>query len=230
MSRSLVKRRTTRCSPAAPGWCQGRARGAAVVLSVLGLGTLGGCVPGLSSPEAPPPPPGPLPWPVAAVEHPVFDTLPSPAQLPLAREGLPASLRYLPLIESGYNPLATSPVRAAGLWQFMAPTAREFGMEVTPLLDERRDPFKSTEAALRYLGELGALRLVVPGAGRVQLGPRAGEPRAQAACPTRPALGQPLLGVAGALSAGDPRVHSQALWSHARRAGSGGARLHASSA
>jgi hypothetical protein len=259
-----------------------------VVLSVLGLGTLGGCVPGLSSPEAPPPPPGPLPWPVAAVEHPVFDTLPSPAQLPppvveaardellessvrrdpafeeavewwvrywrgpasgwfpdflarmarlgqvvdsaLAREGLPASLRYLPLIESGYNPLATSPVRAAGLWQFMAPTAREFGMEVTPLLDERRDPFKSTEAALRYLGELGALRLVVPGAGRVQLGPRAGEPRAQAACPTRPALGQPLLGVAGALSAGDPRVHSQALWSHARRAGSGGARLHASSA
>jgi len=187
-----------------------------VVLSVLGLGTLGGCVPGLSSPEAPPPPPGPLPgplpWPVAAVEHPVFDTLPSPTQLPppvveaardellessvrhdpafeeavewwvrywrgpasgwfpdflarmarlgqvvdsaLAREGLPASLRYLPLIESGYNPLATSPVRAAGLWQFMAPTAREFGMEVTPLLDERRDPFKSTEAALRYLGEL----------------------------------------------------------------------------
>ena len=74
----------------------------------------------------------------------------------IAEEGLPPSLRYLPLIESGYNPVATSPVRAAGLWQFMAPTARGFGMEVTPLLDERRDPFKSTDAALRYLGDLRA--------------------------------------------------------------------------
>lgn len=72
----------------------------------------------------------------------------------LSRKGLPPSLRYLPIIESGYSPRATSPVRAVGLWQFMAPTARGFGMGVSPLLDERRNPFKSTEAATTYLGEL----------------------------------------------------------------------------
>lgn len=72
----------------------------------------------------------------------------------LERKGLPPSLRYLPLIESGYSPGAVSRARAVGLWQFMEPTAKGFGMGVTPLLDERRNPFKSTEAATDFLLQL----------------------------------------------------------------------------
>ena len=72
----------------------------------------------------------------------------------LAGRSPPPSLRYLPLIESGYNPLARSHASAVGMWQFMAGTAREFGMEVGPFLDERRDPFKSTEAAADFLEQL----------------------------------------------------------------------------
>lgn len=74
----------------------------------------------------------------------------------LARKGLPPSLRYLPLVESGYSPAAVSRARAVGLWQFMAPTAKGFGMGVGPLLDERRNPFKSTEAATDFLLQLRA--------------------------------------------------------------------------
>lgn len=72
----------------------------------------------------------------------------------LAGHGFPPSLRYLPLIESGYAPSVTSTAGAVGLWQLMPPTARELGLEVTPVLDERRDLEKSTEAALRYLRQL----------------------------------------------------------------------------
>jgi membrane-bound lytic murein transglycosylase D len=72
----------------------------------------------------------------------------------LGRKGLPPSLRYLPIIESGYSPRAVSRASAVGLWQFMAPTAEGFGMRVGPLLDERRDPFKSTEAAGDFLLQL----------------------------------------------------------------------------
>ena len=72
----------------------------------------------------------------------------------LADLEMPASLRYLPFIESGYSPRATSGAAAVGLWQFMEGTALGFGMQVTPLVDERRDPFKSTEAAVRFLSSL----------------------------------------------------------------------------
>lgn len=72
----------------------------------------------------------------------------------IEERGLPHSLRYLPLVESGYNPSARSPVGAAGMWQFMPGTARFVGMDVTALIDERRDPWRSTEMALEYLTEL----------------------------------------------------------------------------
>jgi hypothetical protein len=72
----------------------------------------------------------------------------------LAARGLPPSLRYLPLIESGYDPRVTSRASAVGLWQLMPETAEDYGLEMGPLIDERRNPFKSTDAALRYLDRL----------------------------------------------------------------------------
>ena len=72
----------------------------------------------------------------------------------IAEAGLPASLRYLPVIESGYSPRAVSVASAVGMWQFMAPVARSFGMTVDPLLDERRDPILASAAAIEYLGQL----------------------------------------------------------------------------
>ncbi len=74
----------------------------------------------------------------------------------LEERGLPRTLRYLPIIESGYSPRAVSSASAVGLWQFMAPTARGFGMGIDPLVDERRNPFKSTGAATAYLQDLRA--------------------------------------------------------------------------
>lgn len=72
----------------------------------------------------------------------------------LSQRGLPWSLRYLPVLESGYSPTAVSSAEAVGLWQFMAPTARDFGMRIDAVVDERRDPFKATDAAARFLGQL----------------------------------------------------------------------------
>ena len=74
----------------------------------------------------------------------------------LAHHGFPPSLRYLPLIESGYDPRVTSRSGAVGMWQLMPSTARGLGLTVDPLLDERRDVEKSTEAALRYIASLNA--------------------------------------------------------------------------
>ncbi len=72
----------------------------------------------------------------------------------LARRGLPESLRYLPIVESGYNPHAVSRVGATGLWQIMQPTAVYLGVSVNRVMDERRDPVVATRAALDYLEEL----------------------------------------------------------------------------
>jgi membrane-bound lytic murein transglycosylase D len=68
--------------------------------------------------------------------------------------GMPQSLVYLPIVESWYSPRAVSWVGAAGLWQFMPPTARGLGLQVDRLVDERRDPFRSTPPALDFLAQL----------------------------------------------------------------------------
>ena len=69
----------------------------------------------------------------------------------LEEQGLPLELKYLPMIESALDPNAVSRHGAAGLWQFMLATAKGLGMEVNSLVDERRDPYVSSEMAAAYL-------------------------------------------------------------------------------
>ena len=70
--------------------------------------------------------------------------------------GLPTEIAYLPLIESAFSVKAYSRARAHGMWQFMSATGRHYGLEVGSLVDERRDPVRSTEAAVAYLTDLYA--------------------------------------------------------------------------
>lgn len=75
-----------------------------------------------------------------------------PAMAPILKEeGLPQDLLYLACIESNLNPRALSGAKAAGFWQFMPATGRDYGLEVNEYVDERYDLEKSTRAACRYL-------------------------------------------------------------------------------
>jgi membrane-bound lytic murein transglycosylase D len=92
--------------------------------------------------------------------------------------GLPEDMYYLALIESGFDPNAYSRAAAVGMWQFMTSTARDMGMRVDWWVDERRDPIKSTGAAVRFIKGLkeqfGSLYLAAAayngGPGRVARG------------------------------------------------------------
>ena len=72
----------------------------------------------------------------------------------LDRHDLPMELKYLPVVESGLNPTARSHAGARGLWQFMYATAKYQGLRIDSYIDERRDPYRSSEAACVFLSKL----------------------------------------------------------------------------
>lgn len=92
--------------------------------------------------------------------------------------GLPEDMYYLALIESGFDPNAYSRAAAVGMWQFMTSTGRDMGLRVDWWVDERRDPFKSTLAAVRFIrglrDQFGSLYLAAAayngGPGRIARG------------------------------------------------------------
>ena len=98
----------------------------------------------------------------------------------LQEQGLPGDLVYLALIESGFSNSATSRAKAVGMWQFMKRTAKGYGLRVDSWVDERRDPYRATNAAARHLKSLndrfGSIYMAAAaynaGAGKVSRGVR----------------------------------------------------------
>jgi membrane-bound lytic murein transglycosylase D len=72
----------------------------------------------------------------------------------LERRGMPTELALLPMVESAYNPMAYSPARASGIWQFIPSTGKNFNLEQNWWVDQRRDIIASTSAALDYLQQI----------------------------------------------------------------------------
>lgn len=72
----------------------------------------------------------------------------------LKKEGVPDLFLYLAMVESNFRTSAKSGVKAVGVWQFMAPTAKIFGLKIDNYVDERKDVVASTEAAAKYLKKL----------------------------------------------------------------------------
>lgn len=81
------------------------------------------------------------------VYFPIFEEI-------LKKHNMPTDLKYLSIVESTLNPRAVSPVGATGLWQFMKPTGKQYGLRINGAIDERRDPHAATDAAARYLADL----------------------------------------------------------------------------
>lgn len=75
----------------------------------------------------------------------------------LDAHNIPLELKYLPIIESALNPRAFSRAGASGLWQFMYYTGKQYGLNINSYIDERRDPYQSTVAAVSYLNDLYAI-------------------------------------------------------------------------
>ncbi len=75
----------------------------------------------------------------------------------LDKHGLPIELKYLAVVESALNPVALSRVGACGLWQFMLPTGKQYGLTINSLVDDRREPVKATEAACAYFKDMYAI-------------------------------------------------------------------------
>jgi membrane-bound lytic murein transglycosylase D len=73
------------------------------------------------------------------------------------RRGMPMEIALLPIIESAFNPLANSPMKASGIWQFMPATGRVYGLQQNAWYDGRRDILQATDAALDYLEKLYAM-------------------------------------------------------------------------
>lgn len=84
---------------------------------------------------------------LAQLYYPMFEEI-------LDRKNMPLELKHLAVIESALNPNARSKAGAVGLWQFMYPTGKLYGLNVTSYVDERSDVYKATEAAANYLQAL----------------------------------------------------------------------------